>query len=94
MKAIAVEEDTALLLDPDGTSRVVGAGPVYFLRATRIPVACWVKTPLRFENISTHRAPSGTTFNVNLFRGQDGSNYVLSVHDGKVASTAARKEVY
>ena len=40
VRAIAVEENAAVLLEPDGCAKVVGAGPAYFLEAKNPPETC------------------------------------------------------
>ncbi len=52
VRAIAVEENAALLIEPDGSSKVVGAGPVYFLEASTMPEVCAHKQPLTFGPVS------------------------------------------
>src|SRR5437764_475185 len=49
---IAVDERTALLIDPRGTATVTGEGSVYFMQAPGAPEACAPKTPLTYQNIS------------------------------------------
>src|SRR5271165_3664081 len=64
VRAIAVEENAAVLLEPNGQTRVIGSGPAYFLEAKSPPETCRRKVPLTFGGISVHRAPSGASFNV------------------------------
>ena len=45
VRAIAVEEDAAVLLEPDGTANVVGKGPAYFLEAASPPASANAKRP-------------------------------------------------
>src|SRR5580658_4123060 len=40
VRAIAVEEGAAVLIEPDGESKIVGAGPAYFLEAKNSPAIC------------------------------------------------------
>ena len=37
VRAIAIEENAAVLIEPDGLATVVGTGPAYFLESTRLP---------------------------------------------------------
>ena len=46
VRAIAVEEDAAVLVEPDGSTTVVGGSPAYFLEAANAPTVCRRKTPL------------------------------------------------
>lgn len=93
VKAIAVEEDAAFLLEPDGTGTVVGKGPVYFLNVAAMPSVCKYKQPLSLSNISVLRAEKGAKFNVKEWKGETVS-YVLNVNGGKVTSTAPKGSIY
>ena len=94
VRAIAVDENTSVLLEPDGSASVVGAGAAYFLEAKTPPEICRRKTPLRFSGISVHRAPVGSSFNVKAWNGEGGDNYELSVTDGQVKAIGSNHGVY
>jgi cyanophycinase len=94
IRAIAVEENAAVLLDADGGAKVVGDGPAYFLEARNRPEVCRRKTPLRFSGVSVHRVPSGSTFNIKSWTGQAGEDYNLSVSDGKIKTSRPNQSVY
>ncbi len=94
IRAIAVEENAAVLLEANGAATVVGPGPAYFLEARTPPQTCRRKTPLQFSSIAVHRAPSGSSFNLKVWKGQGGDNYVLSTKDGQVAATGSNHGVY
>jgi cyanophycinase len=94
VRAIAVEENTALLLDRDGAARIAGVGPVYFLEASIPPEICRRKMPLRMGGIAVHRAPSGASFNLQDWKGDGGDDYALSVRDGKVNSAGFAHGIY
>ena len=93
IRAIAVEEDAAVLLEPDGRAKIVG-GPAYFLEANHRPEACARKKPLRFSGIAAHRAPAGTSFNVKTWRGEGGDDYALSVEESKVKAKGSTHGSY
>ncbi len=93
VRAIAVEENAAVLLEPDGIAIVVG-GPAYFYEASKAPEVCKHKTPLTFKNISVHLAPGGTSFDLKKWTGEKGENYTLNVEDGKVSAGSSRKGIY
>jgi len=84
VRAIAVEEDAAVLLEQDGSATVVGAGPAYFLEAANAPTICKRKTPLTIGAISVHRAPKGAQFNIQTWSGTGGDDYTLKVNAGQV----------
>jgi cyanophycinase len=93
VRAIAVEEDAAVLIEPSGEGGVVG-GPAYFLAAATHPENCRRKTPLQFSGIAVYRAPKGTTFNVKSWKGQGGDDYPLEVKNSEVKATGSAHGVY
>ncbi|HYA98172.1 MAG TPA: cyanophycinase [Methylomirabilota bacterium] len=94
VRAIAVEEDAAVLLEPDGSTTVAGAGPAYFLEAANAPTMCKRKTPLTMGPIAVHRAPAGAEFNVRTWSGTGGDDYTLSVDAGRVVVSGSAHGVY
>ncbi len=94
VRAIAVEENAAVLLETDGKATVVGSGPAYFLEAKTAPEICRLKTPLQFNSISVHRAPTASSFNVKSWSGQGGDDYVLSTREGQVSALGSTHGVY
>jgi cyanophycinase len=94
VRAIAVEENAAVLLEPDGSSKVVGAGPAYFLEARNPPEVCRRKTPLRIRGISVHRAPAGASFNVKTWRGENGDDYQLAAESGELKAIGSSHGIY
>jgi cyanophycinase len=87
VRAIAVDENAAVLLAADGVAKVVG-GPVYFLSATQRPEVCRRKAALTFKGIEVHRASPGGEFDVRKWSGRAGRSYQLNVEDGKVLASA------
>jgi len=94
-REIAVDERSAVLVDSEGKSQVVGSGKgAYFLRPMEAPLVCKKDAPLTFHNISVYRAPSGAHFNVHSWAGEGGFQYALSVDGGIIASSADSHAVY
>jgi cyanophycinase len=93
VRAIAVEENAAVLVEPNGSARIVG-GPAYFLESTKKPTTCRNKTPLDFQNISVHRATPDSSFNLNKWKGDTANDYSLSVIDGKVQASNSIHGIY
>ncbi len=87
IRAIAVEEDAAVLVEPDGSATVAGAGPAYFLEAKNAPTICKRKTPLTISGITVHRAPKGAQFNIQTWSSTTGKDYTLEVNQGQVVSS-------
>jgi cyanophycinase len=94
VRAIAVEEGTAVLLEPDGQAKVIGSGPAYFLEAKSSPEVCQRKTPLSFSGITVHRAPSGKSFNVKDWKGTGGDDYQLSAVKGELKALGSNHGIY
>jgi len=93
VRAIAVEEDVAVLVELDGAATVVGEGPAYFMEARTRPEVCAHKKPLTFADISVQRVGPNQTFNLSTWKGQ-GDAYTLSVVKGAVKSSSAAHNPY
>jgi cyanophycinase len=91
---IAVDEQTALLLDAAGHGTVVGISTVYFLEAPGAPELCQAKTPLTYHNISVYRINSSGTFNLSTWTGTGGAAYTVSANAGVLSSTQAGGSIY
>jgi len=92
VRAIAVDEDAAVLLEPDGQGKVVG-GRAYFLESTKPPALCVYREPLTLSGIQVHRSQAGDSFNVKTWKG-DGEDYLLRVNRGVITSRIANHRVY
>jgi len=91
----AIDEKSAVLVEPDGKGTVVGNGQgAYFLRPTRRPDVCKNGQPLTFRKISVYRVPAGGHFDRASWTGDGGMAYSRSVEKGKIESTRADKAVY
>ena len=90
---IAIDEQTALLLDSSGNGTVVGSSNVYFLQAGA-PQVCQAKTPLTYQNIAVYRIVKGGTFNVVSWTGSGGTAYAVSANAGVLSSTQAGGSIY
>jgi cyanophycinase len=94
VRAIAVEENAAVLLNPNGSAKVVGSGPAYFLEVRNPPEVCRRKTPLRFRGISVHRAPAGASFDVKAWKGENGDDYQLVAENGELKAVGSTHGIY
>lgn len=92
IRAIAVEEDAAVLVEPDGSATVLG-GPAYFLRATRAPQVCAHRQPLTFAGVSVVKGESGNPFSLKSWKGS-GEAYELNVAQGVVSSSSPEHRPY
>jgi len=86
-RAIAIDRETAVLVETNGTASIVGNGPAFFIQTTRRATTYKANTPLTIEGIQTLRATPGATFNLKTWTGTGGTPYVLSVEGGVVRSS-------
>jgi cyanophycinase len=93
VRAIAVEENAAVLVEPDGTAKVVGEGPAYFMEVGTPPAVCAHHQPLTFGAMNVQRVAPNQTFQLSTWKGQ-GDAYTLSVVKGKVQSSSASHNPY
>ena len=91
---IAIDEQTALLLDSRGNGTVVGNSTVYFLQAPGAPQVCQPGVPLTYQNISVYRINSTGSFNVPAWKGSGGTTYTVSANAGVVSSTQVGGAIY
>ena len=94
VSGIALDEQTAFLMEPDGSGSVVGVSTVYFLRSPGKPQVCKNQTPLTFDNVPVYRIAAGATFNVSTWTGTGGTAYSISAVDGVLQSTQAGGGIY
>jgi cyanophycinase len=94
IRDIAVDERTAVLLDPDGESTVVGAGHAYFLSSTQRPEICRPNTPLTYRGIAVRALRAGEQFDVKHWTINVGVSYTLSVEGGVIKSTQPGGGIY
>lgn len=94
-REVAIDEKSAVLMEADGKSVVVGSGRgAYFLQVKSAPEVCRPNTPLTIHNISAYRAPKGAHFDFKSWTGQGGDSYSLSVENGVIHTTRPDNSVY
>jgi len=97
-RAIAIDRETALLVDPEtGGAEVISTQHhrtpfVYFLRTPGPPEVCAPKTPLTYRNLDVYRVGPGGTFDLDAWAGTGGLAYTLSAESGVL--TSSRGEIY
>jgi cyanophycinase len=97
-KAIAIDRETAVLVDEAGGATVVAnashATPfAYFIRGG-VPQTVAPKTPLTYLNLDVQRAQPGSTFDLAAWTGTGLASYTLNVNAGVVSSTQAGGSIY
>ena len=94
-REVAIDENSAVLVEADGQATVVGTGTgAYFLRPSKAPEVCQKSVPLKFQDISVYRVKAGGHFDLTSWTGEGGMAYSVSVEHGKIQSTQAGKRIY
>ena len=97
-KAIAIDRETAVLVDADGRATIVANADhptpyAYFIRGG-VPQVVTPNTPLTYLNLQVQRAEPGSTFNLLKWAGKGVVSYTLNVNDGVVISTQPGGSIY
>ena len=93
IRGIGVEQGAAVLLEPDGTARVIGRGDAYFIdppAAAGKLVKGEVVTAGPFE---VRKVAPGHAFDLRTWSG-DATHYALSVKNGEVHATQPGGSIY
>jgi cyanophycinase len=91
-REIAIDERSAVLVEADGSARVIGSGRgVYFLSVTQAPEVCKPGTPLTLLDVAIHHARSGDHFDLKSWTGKGGESYPISVVQGTLRVTNYKK---
>jgi cyanophycinase len=85
-RAIAIDRETAVLVDASGTATIAGNGPAFFLRTTKPAAVLKPATPLSIGGIEAYRAEAGASFDLKAWKGAGGKAYLLAVEGGKITS--------
>jgi len=94
-REVAVDEKSAVLVEPDGKATMVGPGKgAYFLQPTQPPEVCKANQPLTFRDIAVYKAPAGSHFDLSSWAGNGGLSYTLSVEHGVIYSSQADHSIY
>ncbi len=94
-REVAIDEKSAVLLEPDGKGTVVGSGRgAYFLRVKSAPEVCRPNLPLTVHDISAYRAPAGAHFDFRSWTGEGGNGYTISVENGAIRTTQRNNSIY
>ncbi len=93
IKGIGIDEQTAVLLEPDGRSSVVGNGAAYFLYAATPAPVLKAGTPLSINGISVQKVAPGGSFDMRSWKGI-ATHYTFDVVAGTIHSTQPNRSVY
>jgi cyanophycinase len=97
-RAIAIDRETAVLVDAEGRATIVANADhptpyAYFLRGGT-PQVVAPRTPLTYLNIEVQRAAPGSRFNLPTWRGSGVTIYTLDVRDGVITSSQPGGSIY
>jgi cyanophycinase len=97
-KAIAIDRETAVLVEASGRATIVANADhptpfAYFMRGGA-PQVVTPKTPLTYLNVDVQRAAPGSTFDVERWRGTGLPSYTLNVNAGVITSTQPGGSIY
>lgn len=94
-REIAVDEKSAVLLEPDGKAQVVGPGKgAYFMRVNKKVLTCRKETPLTLQEVLVQHVPPNGRFDMNNWTAQVAISYSLSVEKGVVSSSQDQDNLY
>lgn len=98
-KGIAIDSETAVLVEPSGAATVVAnpgdATPfAYFVRGPGAPQVAAPKTPLTYLSLPVYRVTPGATFNLTTWTGTGGTAYTVSASAGVLTSSQAGGAIY
>ncbi len=93
-RAIAVSEETAVLIDQDGVGNVIGLNSAYFIEAPGAPEVCSPGLPLTYRNVAVRRLSAGDSFDVAAWSGSDGTTYEVTAEAGVLSSSQPGGSVY
>ena len=85
IRAIGVDEKTAVLVDPDGQAKVVGKGEADFFEASGKPQQCEPGKPLTFKTISERPVPTGHMFDLVHWTGDTLPSQII-IEKGSMAA--------
>jgi cyanophycinase len=87
-REIAIDEKSALLVEADGSAKVVGPGKgAYFLEVKNAPEVCAQGKPLTIRGVRAYYAGPGASFDVKSWLGRGGNEYEISVLSGRVVES-------
>jgi cyanophycinase len=91
---IALNENTAFMMEPNGERGVAGSGTVYFLRTPGPPEVCAPEMPVTYTGLSVYRISKGGRFDVAKWSGTGGTEYSVSATAGVLTSTQKGGKIY
>jgi cyanophycinase len=87
-RALAIDRETAVLVEPNGAATIVGPKTAYFMQAAGAPQRCEANAPLTYFPVSVYTVTNTSTFNLATWTGTGGTASEMSVKDGTVTGPA------
>lgn len=88
-RGVGLDEQTAVLLEGDGSAQVVGVGAAYFLTAPGMPERCTPRRALIYLDVPVYRlrASDGGSFDFITWQGSGGLAYTVSAQGGELTAS-------
>ncbi len=88
-RGVGIDEQTAVLLEGDGSAQVVGVGAAYFLTAPGLPERCVPRRALIYLDVPVYRlrASDGGSFDFTTWQGNGGLAYTISAQAGDLSAS-------
>jgi cyanophycinase len=86
IRGLGVDEETAVLVQPDGQARVVGHHSAYFVTPAGPAQVLQEGQPLTYRDIKVQRLDPGQSFDMATWTTQQGESGILEVVDGELSS--------
>ena len=83
-RAIAIDRETAVLVEPDGSASIVGPKTAYFMEAKSAPQVCEQGRPLTYFPVSVYTVTNASQFNLATWSGSGGVPEIMNLKDGRV----------
>ena len=83
-RGIGVDEKTVALVEPDGTTEVVGAGKAHFVQAGSPPEVCQEGKPLTHRELSVHSVAGGQHFHTKTWTSPEVQPTPMTVINGQL----------
>lgn len=97
-RAIGIDQETAVLVTPDGRAVVAGKGSAYFLELSEQPERCVPGRPLTVTGIQGYQIHGGSIaapaarFSLKTWAGHGGTSFTLNVTNGIMTRTGAESD--
>lgn len=87
-RAIAIDRETALLVEANGRVALRGKNSAYCLAVNTAPELCQTGQPLTYKGIQVYKLSGAATFDLKRWQGAGGLAYTLSAEAGVLQSSA------